>query len=67
MSFTQRPRYLHQANDYLASFEVQQVGSSEHQEYWIPAERLDDFNDAIVNLIEVISEWRAESEPNRPL
>jgi hypothetical protein len=38
---------------------VQTVGSSQHQEYWIPAEELDDFNANIVENIEVIAEFRA--------
>src|SRR6201981_1629625 len=31
-------------SDYLAGYEVQVVGGSQHQEYWIPAEALDEFN-----------------------
>lgn len=41
----------------LASYEVHQVGSALHQEYWIPAEDLDIFNANIVGLIEVIAEF----------
>src|ERR1700757_4074453 len=29
---------------YISKFEVRTVGSTIHQEYWIPAEDLDDFN-----------------------
>ena len=36
----------------------QTVGSSQHQEYWIPAEDLDNFNTHIVEEIEVIAEFR---------
>jgi len=36
--------------------------SSLHQEYWIPAEDLDEFNRNIMGSIEVISEYRP-SEP----
>lgn len=42
---------------YLAKYKVQIVGSSIHQEYWIPAEDLPAFNENIVGLIEVISEF----------
>lgn len=44
--------------DYLGQFDVQCVGASEHTEYWIPAERLEEFNDHIVGLIEVVSTYR---------
>jgi len=37
---------------------VQTVGSRDHQEYWIPADRLAEFNGQIVGPIEVIAEIR---------
>jgi hypothetical protein len=40
--------------DYLQQFDVQKVGSREALEYWIPAERLEEFNAQIVGIIEVI-------------
>ena len=43
------------AADYLRQFEPHIVGSREHEEYWIPAERLDEFNAHIVGPIEVIA------------
>jgi len=36
---------------YIDQFEVHQVGGETILEYWIPAERLEDFNDHIVGLI----------------
>ena len=36
---------------YLSNFEPHTVGSSQHVEYWIPAETLSSFNDAIRDLI----------------
>lgn len=39
---------------YLSQYELQTVGSSEHQEYWIPAQELDRFNTAIVGGIEIL-------------
>ena len=45
---------------YLAQFERQVVGRSYHEEYWIPAERLDEFNRHIVGRIEVLSEHRGD-------
>ncbi len=45
--------------DYLAKFAVHTVGASHHQEYWIPAAGLDEFNQNIIGEIEVIGEYRA--------
>jgi len=43
--------------DYLAQFSVQTAGARVHQEYWIPAEDLEEFNRHIVGLIEVVAEF----------
>jgi len=40
---------------WLRQFETHIVGSHTHEEYWIPAERLDEFNAHIVGAIEVIA------------
>jgi len=40
--------------DHLASFERQTVGSRHHEEYWIAADALDAFNDAIIGRIAVV-------------
>ncbi len=45
--------------EFLAKYEIHVVGSKIHAEYWIPAEELEAFNDAICGTIEVISEHRA--------
>jgi hypothetical protein len=42
---------------FLRHYQIHVVGSSEHQEYWIPAEDLQDLNENIVGAIEVISEF----------
>ncbi len=47
-------------SEYLRRYEVQTVGGSEHQEYWIPAEELAEFNQNIVGPIEVVAEYRHE-------
>ena len=39
--------------DYLKQFEVHNVGGHIHNELWIPAEQLDEFNNNIVGKIEV--------------
>ncbi|MCC7451397.1 MAG: hypothetical protein IT324_28565 [Anaerolineae bacterium] len=43
---------------FLDRYTIQTVGSHVHQEYWIPAADLDDFNDSLVGLIEVIATFR---------
>jgi hypothetical protein len=43
---------------FLQRYAVQTVGSSDHQEYWIPAGDLPEFNGNIVGEIEVIAEFR---------
>ena len=45
---------------YLSQFTVQKVGGALHLEYWIPAEKLDEFNQNIVGKIEVISEFHGK-------
>jgi hypothetical protein len=44
--------------DYLSQFDKKCVGGQEHTEYWIPAERLEEFNSKMVGTIEVIGEYR---------
>ena len=43
--------------DFVRRYKVQTVGSSVHQELWIPAEDLSDFNRHIVGTIEVIASF----------
>jgi len=44
--------------DFLDRYQVQQVGGRTILEYWIPAEDLAAFNDAIVGLIQVTATYR---------
>ncbi|KRR17270.1 ADP-ribosylation/crystallin J1 [Bradyrhizobium lablabi] len=44
--------------DFLDKYGVQEAGGSAHLEYWIPAEEMAAFNEAIVGEIEVIHEFR---------
>ena len=37
--------------EYLGEFDVQKVGSATALEYWIPAERLEEFNSKIIGKI----------------
>jgi hypothetical protein len=43
---------------FLDRYEARTVGGSIHQEYWIPAEDLDEFNHNIVGKIELIAEFK---------
>ena len=40
-------------DDYLAHFAVQNVGDAQHNELWVPAEQLAEFNAHITGPIEV--------------
>lgn len=44
--------------EFLNDYEVQTVGGAVYQEYWIPAEDLEKFNENIVGKIEVTAEFR---------
>jgi len=45
-------------SNYLNHYEIQTVGAAAvHQEYWIPAEKLTEFNKNIVGKIEVIDRF----------
>lgn len=41
--------------EFLSRYPLRTVGSSLHQEYWVPASELDLFNEQIEGLIEVVS------------
>ncbi len=43
--------------NYLAKYSIQVAGSRQHQEYWIPAEDLAEFNQNIAGTIEMIAEF----------
>ena len=45
---------------YISKFEVHTVGRSYHQELWIPAEELEEFNSHIFGNIDVISTYTDE-------
>lgn len=46
--------------EYLTKFKVENVGGQIHDELWVPAEELDEFNKNIVGQIEVTKEFRNE-------
>lgn len=43
---------------FLDNYETKIVGGAMHEEYWIPAEDLEDFNRNIVGKIKVIAEFK---------
>jgi hypothetical protein len=45
-------------SEYLAQFPVQTAGARVHQEYWIPADEVEEFNRHIVGFIEVVREFK---------
>jgi hypothetical protein len=47
--------------DYLQKFEIQNVGGPIHNELWVPAEELEEFNSQIVGLIEVTKSFYPEN------
>lgn len=49
------------AADFLQQHNVRTAGAHIHQEYWIPAEHLDEFNRHIVGAIEVIAIFRSKT------
>jgi hypothetical protein len=53
--------------EFLAKYSVQKVGSSIHQELWIPAEDLAELNQNLVGLIEIIAEFKADAKDTAPL
>jgi hypothetical protein len=44
---------------FLARYEVRNAGGRDFQEYWIPAEHLNQLNDNIVGQIEIIAAFKA--------
>lgn len=44
--------------EFLDKYETKIVGGRKHEEYWIPAEDLEEFNRNIVGKIQVISQFR---------
>lgn len=47
---------------FLDKYEVHTVGDSCHQEYWISAADLGEFNENIVGSIQILSEFRGRQE-----
>ncbi len=45
---------FHVESKFIEHYNIQRVGSATHEELWVPAEELEEFNRHIVGLIEVI-------------
>ena len=52
------------ADEYIQKFDVQTVGAAHHQEYWIPAEALEEFNQHIIGHIKIVKTINQE-EPSQ--
>ena len=50
--------------DFLSRYAKRTVGAKQHEEYWVPAEDLAEFNRNIVGRIEVISEFGGDAAAN---
>ena len=49
-------------SEYIEKFKIQDAGGKSHQEYWIAADELPEFNRAIVGLIRVTQEFAEVAE-----
>ena len=48
---------FHVDDAYVARFERQIVGGAQHEELWVPAEDLEEFNSQIIGQIEVVARY----------
>lgn len=48
--------------EFLRNYDVHTVGASTHQEYWIPAQDLEEMNANIVGEIKVLDEFRGKEK-----
>ena len=46
--------------DFIARYERRVVGSKSHEELWVPADELEQFNDHVVGVIEVVAAYRGD-------
>lgn len=47
-------------DDFISKYAIQVVGASYHQELWVPAEELAEFNKHIIGKIEVIASFEGQ-------
>ena len=48
------------SESYFSSFEIQNVGGANHNELWVPAEKISEFNDQIIGRIRVSGAFYGE-------
>jgi len=48
------------SNEYLKQYEIQNVGGVIHNELWIPSEKLDEFNQNIIDKIRMVNAYFGE-------
>jgi hypothetical protein len=53
--------------DYFKQFKVKNVGSSKHEELWIPSEKLAEFNDQIIGSIEIEKAFYGEQYKHKKI
>lgn len=53
---------FHVDEEYVSKFPIQNVGGEIHNELWVPAEELDEFNNHIIGLIEVTKAFYKEDK-----
>lgn len=46
--------------DYFEKFEVRNVGGQNHNELWVPSEKMDEFNSNIVGLIDIVKKFNKD-------
>jgi hypothetical protein len=51
--------------EFVGRYPIKRVGSSVHQELWIPADQLEAMNEKIVGLIEVVAEYSQDPDQKR--
>ena len=51
---------------YASQYEIHTVGSRLHQELWVPAEELEDFNRHIIGVIRVVASYYGEEYVETP-
>lgn len=50
------------STEYIARYDIQTVGARRHQELWVPAAELAEFNEHIVGPIEVVASFSNDQE-----
>jgi hypothetical protein len=49
------------SENYFNSFEIQNVGAKNHNEFWVPSEDLEEFNSNIIGTIQVVKAFYGEN------